>query len=112
MRAAMYYGREDLRLEEIDDPTPGRGEVLVRVAFNGLCGTDLHEYYGGPLAIPTSPHPLTGAQLPVTLGHEFGGWVEAVGAGVEDLPIGALVAVNPIHACGVCGPCRRGAGNL
>jgi (R,R)-butanediol dehydrogenase / meso-butanediol dehydrogenase / diacetyl reductase len=108
----MYYGQGDIRLEEVAEPEPGPGQVKVRVGYNGICGSDLHEYYAGPLAIPTSPHPLTGAKAPVTLGHEFGGWVEAVGEGVEDLPLGSLVAVDPIHTCGQCAPCKRGATNL
>lgn len=112
MRAAVYHGREDVRLEDVEEPTPGPGEVLVRVGYNGICGTDLHEYYAGPLGVPTEPHPLTGVKMPVTLGHEFGGWVAGVGEGVDDLEIGTLVAVDPIHNCGTCPPCQRGAKNL
>lgn len=112
MRAAVYYGREDVRIEDVEEPSPGPGEVLVQVGYNGICGSDLHEYFAGPIGIPTQPHPLTGAQLPVIMGHEFGGWVTGVGEGVEDLEIGTLVAVDPIHHCGSCAPCRRGANNL
>ena len=112
MRAAVYHGREDVRIEDVPEPVAGPGEVLVRVGYNGICGSDLHEFFGGPLGIPTTPHPLTGAQVPVILGHEFGGWVEAVGEGVDDLEVGALVAVDPIHTCGRCAQCRKGATNL
>lgn len=112
MRAAVYHGQHDVRIEDVEEPSPGPGEVLVKVAYNGICGSDLHEYYAGPLGIPTEPHPLTGASMPVIMGHEFGGWVAELGEGVDDLEIGTLVAVDPIHHCGTCGPCRRGAKNL
>jgi (R,R)-butanediol dehydrogenase/meso-butanediol dehydrogenase/diacetyl reductase len=112
MRAAVFHGQRDVRIEDVEDPTPGAGEVLVRVGYNGICGSDLTEYYSGPVGIPTEPHPLTGAKLPVVMGHEFGGWIAAVGDGVDDLEIGTLVAVNPMHTCGTCAPCRRGATNL
>jgi (R,R)-butanediol dehydrogenase/meso-butanediol dehydrogenase/diacetyl reductase len=112
MRAAVYHGTHDVRFEDVAEPAPGPGEVLVKVAYNGICGSDLYEYYAGPLGIPVEPHPLTGARMPVIMGHEFGGWVAGLGEGVEDLEIGTLVAVDPIHHCGTCGPCRRGAKNL
>jgi (R,R)-butanediol dehydrogenase/meso-butanediol dehydrogenase/diacetyl reductase len=69
VRAARYYGKQDIRVEEV--PTPQVREpddVLVEVAYCGICGTDLHEYVVGPIVTPTSPHPLTGAQLPQTMG--------------------------------------------
>jgi (R,R)-butanediol dehydrogenase / meso-butanediol dehydrogenase / diacetyl reductase len=112
MRAAVYYGREDVRLEEVAEPEPGPGQVKIQVGFNGICGSDLSEYFGGPAFTPTAPHPLTGAQIPVILGHEFGGRVEAIGEGVDDLAAGELVAVNPLYTCGECVPCRTGHANL
>ena len=59
------------------------GEVKLRVAYNGLCGTDLHEIFDSQRAIPSQPHPLTGVTAPVVLGHEIGGTVVEVGAGVD-----------------------------
>ena len=112
MRAAVYYGLNDLKVEDVPDPSPGPGEVLVRVAYSGICGTDLSLYFHGPFGLPTEPHPLTGAHLPQILGHEFGGWVDEVGEGVEDIEIGTLVAVNPIHGCGQCTQCLLGNRNL
>lgn len=112
MRAAVYHARNDVRLEDVDEAEPGPGQVKIAVAYNGICGSDLHEYYYGPLGIPTTPHPLTGAMLPQIMGHEFGGWVAATGAGVDDLAVGDLVAVNPMHICGTCTYCRAGATNL
>jgi len=108
MRAAVYYGREDLRLEAIEEPEAGPGEVKLRVRYNGICGSDLHEYYEGPMTTRTTPHPLTGVKNPVVLGHELCGEVVALGAGVEDLAIGDLVAVEPVETCGTCLQCTEG----
>ena len=71
-------------------PSPGAGEVLIRVAYNGLCGSDVHEYFTGPAATTLEPHPLTGCSIPCVLGHEFSGRIEAVGIAVHDLGIGEL----------------------
>jgi (R,R)-butanediol dehydrogenase/meso-butanediol dehydrogenase/diacetyl reductase len=112
MRAAVYYARNDVRVEDVEEPEPGPGQVKIAISFNGICGSDLHEYYYGPLGIPTTPHPLTGAMLPQIMGHEFGGRIAATGPGVDDVQVGDLVAVNPMHVCGVCAYCRCGATNL
>ncbi len=112
MHALRWHARRDVRLDEVAEPRPGPGEVLVRVAACGICGSDLHEYEDGPVYIPTAPHPLTGVQPPVTLGHEFCGRVAAVGAGVTGLAEGERVAVNPCLLCGECAWCRRGRPNL
>lgn len=82
MRAAVYHGPNKVEVAEIPEPDPAPGTVKLRVGFNGICGTDLHEYYAGPIFVPTSPHPLTHQELPLTLGHEFSGTITAVGDGV------------------------------
>jgi len=97
MRAAVFYGREDLRLESVPEPQPGPGDVKLRVLYNGICGSDLLEYYDGPVTTRSTPHPLTGMTNPVILGHELCGEVVALGAGVEDLVPGQLVAVEPLE---------------
>lgn len=112
MRAARYHGVRDVRIEDLPDPTPGAGEVLVRVAHNGICGSDLHEYYSAPTFIPTSPHPQTGISVPVVLGHEFAGTVAEVGAGVDADLVGRNVAARPTYSCGTCVSCRRGLPNI
>jgi (R,R)-butanediol dehydrogenase/meso-butanediol dehydrogenase/diacetyl reductase len=56
MRAAVYYGREDVRLVDVAEPSPGPGEVKLRVLYNGICGSDLHEYYHGPVTTRVEPH--------------------------------------------------------
>jgi (R,R)-butanediol dehydrogenase/meso-butanediol dehydrogenase/diacetyl reductase len=86
----------------------GAGDVKLRVRYNGICGSDLHEIYDGPLTTRTTPHPLTGVKNPVILGHELCGEVVEVGASVEDLPLGCLVAVDPLESCGACVWCKAG----
>jgi len=111
MRAAVFHGNQDLRLEDVPEPRTGTGEVKLRVLYNGICGSDLHEYYHGPLTTRTTPHPLTGIKNPVILGHELCGEVVEVGAGIEDLEIGDRVAVEPVETCGACMYCTSGQYN-
>ncbi len=111
MRAALYFGRQDVRLMEVAEPEPGPGEVKLRVHYNGICGSDLLEYFDGPVTTRSTPHPLTGVQNPVIMGHELCGEVVDLGAGVEDLDIGALVAVEPVETCGHCLYCGLGQYN-
>ena len=112
MRAARYHGVRDIRIEELPDPEPQAGEVLVRVAHNGICGSDLHEYYSAPTFIPVDPHPLTGVSVPVVLGHEFSGTVIEVGEGVDRGLVGRNAALRPTYSCGECAACRRGLKNI
>jgi (R,R)-butanediol dehydrogenase / meso-butanediol dehydrogenase / diacetyl reductase len=112
MRAARYHGVGDVRIEKLPDPTPAPGQVLVKVAHNGICGSDLHEYYSAATFVPTQPHPLTGVSAPVVLGHEFSGTVVEVGDGVDAGLVGQNVAVRPNYACGECASCRRGLHNI
>jgi len=97
MRAARYYDRKDIRIEDIPEPELKPGTVAIDIAWNGICGTDLHEYLEGPIFVPAqgSPHPISGEEAPVTLGHEFSGTVTALGEGVDDLQIGESVVVEP-----------------
>ena len=111
MKALRWHGRKDVRLDELPEPAAGPGEVVVRVAACGICGSDLHEYLHGPLYIPKAPHPLTGVVPPVTLGHEFCGRIVEVGAQVETVRRGDRVTVNPCLLCGECAWCRRGQFN-
>src|ERR1700674_4165780 len=108
MRAAVYHGPRDLRLESVPEPEPGPGDVKLRVIYNGICGSDLLEYYDGPVTTRTTPHPLPGVKNPVILGHELSGEVVSCGAGIDDLSPGDLVAVEPFETCGCCVWCRGG----
>ncbi|KAH8588873.1 chaperonin 10-like protein [Bisporella sp. PMI_857] len=107
MRAVRFHGQKDIRLDEIPEPVCGPGQVKIRPAFVGLCGSDLHEYVAGPLITPaTKPHPITGALNPVTLGHEFSGTVEEVGHGVVGVRVGDRVAIKPNIYDETCVNCR------
>ncbi|HEY2203672.1 MAG TPA: 2,3-butanediol dehydrogenase [Pseudonocardia sp.] len=112
MRAVVYNGRKDITVTEVPEPTVGEGQVKLRVGFNGICGSDLHEYYAGPIFIPTEPHALTGQQLPLVLGHEFAGTVTEVGPGVVDVVEGDRVTVEPLYTCGRCPRCVTGRYNV
>lgn len=113
MKAAKWYGKKDIRVEEVPTPSaPKPGEVQIQVACCGICGSDLHEYLAGPIFIPMTPHPLTGAKAPLILGHEFSGKVVAVGEGVATVKVGDSVAPDACQHCGVCVTCREGRYNV
>ena len=109
MKAAVWYGKEDIRIEEVPDLKVGPGQVKVKVKQCGICGSDLHEFYDGPFIIPRKPHPLTGRSGgPIILGHEFSAEVVEAGEGVERFSPGERVTVNPLIYCGQCHYCRSG----
>ncbi|MEV6815610.1 NAD(P)-dependent alcohol dehydrogenase [Micromonospora sp. NPDC051296] len=88
-------------LVEVDEPTPGPGQVVVKIGGAGACHSDLHLMHDfEPGAVPWNP--------PFTLGHENAGWVHALGAGVTGLEIGQPVAVYGPWGCGTCARCRVG----
>jgi (R,R)-butanediol dehydrogenase / meso-butanediol dehydrogenase / diacetyl reductase len=112
MKAAVYHGPNKVEIADVPEPEVRPGTVKLKVGFNGICGTDLHEYYAGPIFVPTAPHPLTGQQLPLTIGHEFSGVITEVGPGVDGWTEGDRVAVEPIYKCGQCPSCRAGNYNV
>lgn len=97
MKAARFYDKGDIRIEDIPEPKVEPGTVGIDVAWCGICGTDLHEFMEGPIFIPPCghPHPISGESAPVTMGHEFSGVVYAVGEGVDDIEVGQQVVVEP-----------------
>ncbi len=104
MKAAILYAaKEPLRVEEIPTPTPGAGEVLIKVAACGLCHTDLHYIDHGT---PTFKKP------PIILGHEVSGTIAGVGAGVTDWKEGDRVLLPAVYGCGTCAMCRTGRENV
>src|SRR5258708_3595911 len=114
MKAAVYHGRRDVRIEERPDPTgPGRGEVVLEVLMAGICGTDAGEFAHGPLLIPLDVrHPASGHGGPVILGHEFVGRIAAVGTEVEGLAVGQRVVPGAAWWCGQCLWGLEGRSNL
>lgn len=97
MYAARFHGIDDLRVDDIDPPEPGPGDVLLAPLAVGVCGTDTH--------ILAGHYPATN---PVTLGHEVAARVLAIGSDVEDVQVGDLITVEPHRYCGKCKYCRRG----
>ncbi|CAA9237847.1 MAG: hypothetical protein AVDCRST_MAG77-1349 [uncultured Chloroflexi bacterium] len=110
MKAALFYGGPDIRVEQLDTPKPGPGEVLVRVRAAGICGSDLHGYRGARPAQLDQSLPRERRQN----GHELAGEIAAVGAGVAGLVVGQRVGIEPEHliSCGACLECRRGETHL
>ena len=96
MKAVLLTAVGKLEVKEIPTPTPGEGELVIKMLACGICGTDRHILKG--------EHP---AKMPLVLGHEFGGEVTAVGAGV-DFKVGDLVSVDPNIVCGTCDHCKAG----
>lgn len=111
MKAARTYGVKDVRIEEVPIPEPGDNEVLIKIKYAGICGSDLGSYTGG-WALPTIPHPITGKVLPVTTGHEPSGEVVKVGKNVSKFASGDRVTVEPLIYCGTCEACKKGFHNL
>ena len=112
MKAAVWYGREDIRIMEVPEPAVGKDQVKIKVKCCGICGSDVHEYRQGPLLIPKKPHPLTGKKAPVILGHEFSGDVVEVGEEVRRVRVGDRVTINCLIYCGACVYCRGGEFNM
>lgn len=113
MKAAVFYSAKDIRIEDVPEPIPGKGQVKIKVEWCGICGTDLHEYDHGPVMTPTSPHPLTGEQVPVILGHEFSGTIVELGPDVSgDWKVGDRVTVDPCCVCHECYSCKNNHYNV
>jgi L-iditol 2-dehydrogenase len=102
MKAAVFLEPKRIEIQEIADPRPGPGEVLLRVDAATICGTDLKIYQ----------HGKSNVRPPQVLGHEFAGTIAELGDGVEGWAIGETVAVDPVIACGVCRYCLRGKPSL
>ena len=98
MRALRWHGRCDLRLDDLPEPQPGPGQVLLRVLRTGICGTDLEEYLEGPVDLDVS-------RGPVVLGHEV--LAQIIHDGDAGLPEGTVVVPDVVLGCGSCALCAR-----
>ncbi|MFD1714815.1 alcohol dehydrogenase catalytic domain-containing protein [Amnibacterium flavum] len=101
MRAARYQGDHLVTVDDIPVPEVGPTDVLIVPEYVGLCGTDAHIVDGDYRSMP-----------PITLGHEIGGRIAAVGSSVRNLKVGDLVSVEPHYYCGVCLYCQTGRLNM
>lgn len=99
MLAAVFYGPRDIRLEDVEEPHAGNGELIIRVLASNMCGTDLKTYIRG--------HPLMKA--PMIIGHEFCGEVIEVGEGVDRFKRGDRVVASNSAPCMQCTMCRLGS---
>lgn len=104
MKALVLHAPKDLRIEERDIGAPGPGEVRIKMAVGGICGSDLHYYAHGGFG-------TVRLREPMILGHEVAGHVAALGAGVTGLTEGQLVALSPSRPCGACRYCLEGRAN-
>jgi len=101
MKAAVLHGIRDIRMEDVPDPIPGDGEVLINVKATGICGTDIH-FFRGEWSVPT----------PLIPGHEFSGVIAEVGKGVSGIERGWHVVAEPNITCGSCYFCRLSEKNF
>lgn len=104
MKAIVIHAAKDLRIEERDAERPGPGQVAIRLAAGGICGSDLHYYNHGGFGVIRLKEPMI-------LGHEVSGHVTALGEGVDGLKVGQLVGVSPSRPCHACKYCREGMHN-
>lgn len=105
MKAAVLHTARDLRFETVDVPAPGRGQCLVRIRANGLCGSDIHFFEDGKLG----PFRVTEPYIP---GHEAVGTVVSIGSDVPGLVEGDRVVIEPGIPCRTCDYCHQGLYNL
>jgi len=105
MKAAFLYEPGKIDFEELEVPKPGPGEVLVKVAACGLCGSDIHYYEHGKIGSFV-------VEAPLILGHECGGTVVELGEGVRNVKVGDRVAIEPGVPCRTCRWCKSGRYNL
>ena len=104
MKAIVAHAAKDLRIETMAEEELGPGQVRLRMAIGGICGSDLHYYNHGGFG-------TVRLRQPMVLGHEVSAHVEALGAGVTGLKPGQLVAVSPSRPCDHCAYCQTGAQN-
>jgi (R,R)-butanediol dehydrogenase/meso-butanediol dehydrogenase/diacetyl reductase len=97
IKTGMYVAEKKVQFASIEKPVPGEGEALIKVAYAGICGTDMMIYAG--------KHPR--AKAPLVMGHEFSGTIESI-ADQDDFKPGDRVTVEPYLTCGTCAACRAG----
>ncbi|MDF7824175.1 alcohol dehydrogenase catalytic domain-containing protein [Pontiellaceae bacterium B12227] len=99
MKAAYYSGDKSFTIKDDQPKEPAAGEARIKIAFCGICGTDLHVYHGAMDARVTTNR---------VIGHECSAVVDAVGEGVQGLEAGDQVVVRPLSHCGECPACKKG----
>lgn len=102
MKQAVLEAPQKFEIREVEIPVPAADEALIRVRAMGICGSDIHAYYG--------KHPFI--HCPIVPGHEISGEVVDKGKNVTDLKVGDRVVLRPQKICGECYPCRNGRYNI
>ncbi|MBE6042973.1 MULTISPECIES: galactitol-1-phosphate 5-dehydrogenase [Clostridium] len=97
MKAGVVHARDDIRYEEIEKPIPRKGQVLIKVKYTGICGSDVPRVNGDACHF-----------FPNVLGHEFSGTVAQIGEGVTSVKVGDRVAGVPLVPCMKCENCQKG----
>ncbi|MFI3252009.1 MAG: zinc-dependent alcohol dehydrogenase family protein [bacterium] len=100
MKSAVYYGKENIKLENLNKAELKHDEVMINVKACGVCGTDVHIYHGSKGSADVTK--------PTVLGHEFSGVITEVGSSIVNFKVGDRVCVDPNCYCGKCTPCRNG----
>lgn len=106
MKAVAFVAPGSMELRDFPEPEPAPGEVVIDIAYSGICGSDIHEYASHQPSMRAA-----GVFQPV-MGHEFTGTVSALGDGVTTLSLGDPVVVHPGGSCGNCFYCNSGVSNL
>ena len=104
MKKVTLTAPQKYEVEQVPEPHAGPGEVRIKVAYNGVCGSDMH--------IWLQEHPTCSGRFPMPFGHEFSGIVDEIGEGVEGFTIGAPATIQPVGSCGKCKWCTDPEGNL
>jgi L-iditol 2-dehydrogenase len=99
MKAAVYLGRHNVKVMDVDPAPVGDNEVRVNVKYCGVCGTDIHIYEGDGGSADVKPNTI--------IGHEFSGVIAEVGKNVKNLKVGDRVSIDPNGTCGACYFCRN-----
>ena len=104
MKALFCHAPHDLRFDTMDPEPLGEHQVRVRVAYGGICGSDLHYFHQGGFGTVRIKEPMV-------LGHEVSGVIAALGAQVTGLSVGQRIAISPSRPCGLCRFCQKGQHN-
>ncbi len=114
MKAAVFHGPRDVRVESVAEPPPlDVEEILLRVDRAGICGTDAGEYLYGPDQLPIARrHHASGHKGPLIIGHEIFGTIDAVGSNVDTVQVGDRIVPGAGMWCGTCEWCKAGKTNL
>ena len=103
MKAVVYHGNRDIRIEDVPEPIPNAEEVKLRIDYCGICATDVEEYLYGPKFISHDvPNSITGKKLPLITGHEMTGTVIERGSNIKNIELGSRVAVTTVLTCDIC----------